>query len=207
MGCEKCADQDADEATKRFQILVSLMLSSQTKDAITFAACQKLKTHGFTPEKLSSIDLADMEKLLVPVGFYKTKAKHIKQTSQILLNQYNGDIPDTLELLKKLPGVGPKMAHITMNVAWNKDSGIGVDVHVHRISNRLKWTSKPTTDPEKTRIELESFIPQDLWREVNLLLVGFGQMTCSQKSPKCAECLCSENCPSAFKDSPVKKKK
>lgn len=174
--------------------------------AITFAACQKLKSFGFTPKNLVDVSQDVLEKLLVPVGFYKTKAKHIKAASQILLNEYNGDIPNTLEGLIKLPGVGPKMAHICMSCAWNVVSGIGVDTHVHRIANRLGWTSKRTTDPEKTRLELESWIPVDLWREVNLMLVGFGQTICLPKSPKCSECSCSKLCPSAFKESPVKKK-
>lgn len=103
---------DADEPTKRYQILVALMLSSQTKDEITYAACQRLKTVGFTSQSLASIEVSDLEKLLYPVGFYKTKAKNIKKASQIILDEYNAEIPDTLETLMKLPGVGPKMASL-----------------------------------------------------------------------------------------------
>lgn len=102
------------------------MLSAQTKDEITHAACQRLKTVEFTPQSLANIDFSELEKLLVPVGFYKTKAKHIKKASQIILDEYDGDIPNTVETLMKLPGVGPKMAHICMNSAWNIVTGIGV---------------------------------------------------------------------------------
>jgi len=182
------------------------MLSSQTKDEITFAACQRLIAFGFTSQLLASIEVSELEKLLYPVGFYKTKAKNIKKASQIILDEYNAEIPDTLETLMKLPGVGPKMAHICMNSAFNIVTGIGVDVHVHRISNRLNWVSKPTKDPEQTRNELESWLPRDLWSEVNLMLVGFGQTVCLPKSPNCSSCLNKDLCPSAFKESPKMKK-
>lgn len=174
----------------------------------TFAACQRLKTIGFNAKSIAAAELSKLEQLLHPVGFYKTKAKHIKNSSLILVNDFDSDIPDTLEGLKRLPGVGPKMAHIAMKSAWKQITGIGVDVHVHRIANRLGWVSKPTTDPEKTRVELESWLPFELWPAVNLMLVGFGQTVCSAKSPKCSDCLVNKLCPSAFKnESPNKKKK
>lgn len=112
MGCERVTNITAPENIKRFQILVGLMLSSQTKDGVTYAACQKLHNFGFTPENLVKADQTELENLLIPVGFYRNKAKFIKNTSQILIDQYNSDIPGTVEGLIKLPGVGPKMAHI-----------------------------------------------------------------------------------------------
>ena len=173
---------------------------------ITFAACQRLKTIGFNPKSISNADLPQLEALIKPVGFYKTKAKNVKNASLILVNDFDSDIPDTVDKLISLPGVGPKMAHICMKSAWNVTSGIGVDVHVHRISNRLKWVEKETNDPEKTRLALESWLPFEHWAEVNLALVGFGQTVCSAKSPKCSECLNNKLCPSAFKfESPKKK--
>lgn len=205
MGCAKCADDEGTERDKRFQVLVSLMLSAQTKDEVTFKACRKLKTIGFNPETLAKTSEEALQKLLIPVGFYKNKAKYIKKTSQILLDEYDGDIPETVEGLMKLPGVGPKMAHICMSSAWNKVTGIGVDVHVHRISNRLKWVQPPTTDPEKTRVQLETWLPRDLWSEVNHLLVGFGQTICTPVNPHCSDCLNKDICPSAFQKSPPKK--
>lgn len=91
-----------------------------------------------------------------------------------------------------------------MNSAWHQNTGIGVDIHVHRISNRLNWVSQPTKEPEKTRAELENWLPRELWQEVNLMLVGFGQTICTPLRPKCGECLNQNLCPSAFKESPKK---
>ncbi|KAG4065011.1 hypothetical protein HA402_004134 [Bradysia odoriphaga] len=195
MGCHKCHDDTADEKTQRYHILIALMLSSQTKDQTNFAAMQRLRDHGLTPEHIVASDVSVLEKLINPVSFYKTKAKNIQKASQILIDEYSSDIPNTLDGLLKLPGVGPKMAHICMNTAWNIVTGIGVDVHVHRISNRLKWVPKPTKEPEKTRVELENWLPFEYWTEVNCQLVGFGQTICTPTNPKCSECLNTE-CPS-----------
>lgn len=121
----------------------------------------------------------------------------MKKTAAILKSDYDSDIPDSVEGLCKLPGVGPKMAHICMNIAWKQQSGIGVDTHVHRISNRLGWTLKPggTKNPEETRLALEKWLPQDKWTEINWLLVGFGQQVCLPQRPKCTECLNKHMCP------------
>lgn len=105
----------------------------------------------------------------------------------------------------ELPGVGPKMAHICMQIAWGEVSGIGVDTHVHRICNRLKWVRKPTKTPEETRKGLEDWLPKPLWREVNHLLVGFGQETCLPRFPKCLECLNKDICPYTSKSGKTKK--
>ncbi|XP_055716136.1 endonuclease III-like protein 1 [Phlebotomus papatasi] len=207
MGCSKCCDDEADEKTKRFWALVSLMLSSQTKDQVTFDAMSRLKKEGLLPENLIKWETKKLEELLVPVSFYRNKAKFLKQTSQILVDKYNSDIPNTVNELMKLPGVGPKMAHICMNVAWGVVSGIGVDTHVHRITNRLKWTRKPTKDPEKTRIALEEWLPFELWDEINLILVGFGQTICTPVSPKCDACANNAICPSANVKKPKSKGK
>lgn len=119
------------------------------------------------------------------------------KTCDILRSQYNGDIPKTIPDLIKLPGVGPKMAHICMNAAWGEVTGIGVDTHVHRISNRLGWVPKPTKEPEKTRVELEKWMPYEHWDEINVILVGFGQTTCTPINPKCGNCLLTKLCPSS----------
>lgn len=108
------------------------MLSSQTKDAVTYEAMSRLKRHGLTPETMVGTSTSELEQLLYPVGFYKTKAKHIQKTSQILIDQFQSDIPNDIKGLISLPGVGPKMAHICMRVAWNIVTGIGVDVHVSK---------------------------------------------------------------------------
>ncbi|BES97751.1 endonuclease [Nesidiocoris tenuis] len=206
MGCDMCHDKEESPAIQRYQILVSLMLSSQTKDQVTFAAMGRLRGHGLTPENMIATDESVLQELIKPVGFYKRKAIYIKKASQILLDSFGGDIPESVEELCKLPGVGPKMAHICMNSAWNVVSGIGVDTHVHRISQRLGWLPPDVIrkrkklenlTPEDTRIALESWLPRDLWSEVNHLLVGFGQTICKPVGPMCSECLNCSICPAS----------
>ncbi|XP_071444783.1 endonuclease III-like protein 1 [Hetaerina americana] len=200
MGCDQCSDREVTPEVRRYQILLSLMLSSQTKDTVTYPAMQRLKSHGLTIENILKTEDEVLGKLIYPVGFWKTKVKNIKKTTQILKDKYFGDIPATVEDLCSLPGVGPKMAHLCMNSAWGKVTGIGVDTHVHRISNRLHWVGKKgTKTPEKTRVSLEAWLPHSLWEEVNHLLVGFGQTICKPVNPLCNSCLNKSICPSANK--------
>ncbi|CAH2037024.1 unnamed protein product, partial [Iphiclides podalirius] len=154
---------DAPPQVVRYEILIFLMLSSQTKDHVNFSAMEKLKERGLNVENILTISDEELGKLIYPVAFWKRKVKYIKKTTQTLKDQYNSDIPDSVEKLCKLTGVGPKMAHICMKLAWNKVTGIGVDTHVHRISNRIGWVKKATATPEKTRKALESWLPFDLW--------------------------------------------
>lgn len=114
-----------------------------------------------------------------------------------MLAQYGGDIPKTIDGLCKLPGVGPKMAHICMQVAWGEVPGITVDTHVHRISNRIGWVQKPTKTAEQTRVQLESWLPKEEWTDINYILVGFGQEICTSLRPKCDGCLNRNICPYA----------
>lgn len=195
MGCHKCADPNASDAVFRYQCLLALMLSSQTKDQVTHAAMKRLISYGCTPSIITATSNDIIIKLIHPVGFANKKADYIKKTSVILLDKYNGDIPKTIDELCNLPGVGPKMAHICMQIAWGEISGIGVDTHVHRISNRLNWVKKPTKTPEDTRRELEDWLPKNLWNDINHLLVGFGQEICLPRFPKCTECLNKNICP------------
>ncbi|XP_053132091.1 endonuclease III-like protein 1 isoform X2 [Hemicordylus capensis] len=199
MGGAKCFDHEAPPEVIRFQILLSLMLSSQTKDQVTSAAMTRLREHGLTVDNVLQTDDATLGRLIYPVGFWKNKVKYIKQTAAILKRDYAGDIPQTVAELLKLPGVGPKMAHLAMDLAWQAVSGIGVDTHVHRISNRLKWVKKETKFPEATRQALEKWLPRDLWSEINWLLVGFGQQICLPVRPRCGACLNKDICPASGK--------
>ncbi|XP_041839533.1 endonuclease III-like protein 1 [Melanotaenia boesemani] len=207
MGAEKCYDTEAPAHVRRFQVLVSLMLSSQTKDQVTATAMQKLRAHGCTVENILATDDEKLGKLIYPVGFWRNKVKYLKLTSAMLQKEYGGDIPNTVEGLVRLPGVGPKMAHLAMDIAWDQVSGIGVDTHVHRISNRLGWLRKPSKNPEETRKALEEWLPRELWSEINWLLVGFGQQVCLPVNPLCSACLNQYSCPSAHKNSPAKRPK
>ncbi|XP_062820368.1 endonuclease III-like protein 1 isoform X1 [Anolis carolinensis] len=199
MGAGKCYDADALPEVMRYQVLLSLMLSSQTKDQVTSAAMMRLREHGLTVDNVLKTDDAVLGQLIYPVGFWKRKVKYIKDTTAILKRDYDSDIPKTVEELVKLPGVGPKMAHLVMDIAWQDVSGIGVDTHVHRICNRLKWTKKETKLPEETRQALEEWLPRELWSEINWLLVGFGQQTCLPVGPRCSQCLNKEICPASRK--------
>ncbi|NXO48152.1 NTH protein, partial [Aramus guarauna] len=197
MGVQKCYDSSAPPQVMRYQVLLSLMLSSQTKDQVTSAAMLRLRQHGLTVDSILQMDDATLGQIIYPVGFWRNKVKYIKQTTAILKQKYGGDIPRTVEELVQLPGVGPKMAHLAMNIAWDNVSGIAVDTHVHRITNRLKWVKKETRYPEETRVALEDWLPRDLWSEINWLFVGFGQQTCLPVNPRCNECLNQDICPAA----------
>lgn len=202
MGCSELAERDNPKVF-RYQTLIGLMLSSQTKDPITAEAMDNLKKHGLTVSNILNTEEAVIDKLISKVGFHQRKANYIKKTTQILRDKYKDDIPSTAEELMELPGIGPKMAMLCMQEAWKNCVGIGVDVHVHRISNRLKWVKK-TKNPEETRMGLESWLPKDRWSKINKLLVGFGQTICFPRNPNCKECLANDLCPSAFKESKKK---
>ncbi|XP_059271641.1 endonuclease III-like protein 1 isoform X1 [Mustela nigripes] len=222
LGAEHCYDPSAPPKVRRYQVLLSLMLSSQTKDQVTAGAMERLRARGLTVDSILQTDDSTLGALIYPVGFWRSKVKFIKQTSAILQQRYGGDIPSSVAELVALPGVGPKMAHLAMAVAWGAVSGIGfgagklglqawvwpprpvmsqspaaVDTHVHRIANRLGWTKTATKSPEKTRAALEAWLPRELWSEINGLLVGFGQQTCLPVRPRCHTCLNRSLCPAA----------
>jgi endonuclease-3 len=200
MGCDVLGTRPADnlppdellrqEKIFRYQSLLALMLSSQTKDGVVAAAMGRLKEHGCTVNRINETSQEKIAELIYPVSFYKRKSEYIKKVTKICKEQYDGDIPPDVESLQKLPGVGPKMAYLCMSTAWNMEVGIGVDTHVHRISNRLGWIE--THKPEQTRIALEKFLPKENWHHVNQLLVGFGQTICTPTYPKCEKCLLSK---------------
>ena len=193
VGAESLSDNSQDPKVYRFGVLVSVMLSSQTKDEQTAAAFNRLADFGLTVEKMIATPAEDIVKLIHGVSFHNRKAQYIKKTALILKEKYDGDIPNTLEALCALPGVGPKMALIALDVAFGVVMGIPVDTHVHRISNRLGWAKGET--PEQTRADIESWIPQEIWHEINVLLVGFGQTLCKAVNPKCSECKIRSICP------------
>ncbi|KAF5207496.1 Endonuclease iii-like protein [Thalictrum thalictroides] len=190
---------------RRFATLVGSLLSSQTKEEVTHNAVQRLLENGLLSAEAmdqQEVDEETIQKLIYPVGFYKRKASNLKKVARICLKQYGGDIPSTLEELLLLPGVGPKMAHLVMQLGWNKVEGICVDTHVHRICNRLKWVD--SSSPEGTRVGLELWLPKEEWFAINILLVGFGRNVCTPLRPRCEICRVNHLCPSAFKETPTK---
>ncbi|XP_042478724.1 endonuclease III homolog 1, chloroplastic isoform X2 [Macadamia integrifolia] len=212
MGCEK-AGSTLPPKERRFAVLVSSLLSSQTKDGVTHV--QRLLQNGLlTADAIEDADEATIKDLIYPVGFYTRKASNLKKIANICRMKYEGDIPSSLEDLLSLPGIGPKMAHLVMNVGWNNVQGICVDTHVHRICNRLGWVSRPgtkqkTSTPEGTRESLQMWLPKEEWVAINPLLVGFGQTVCTPLKPRCGMCGINTLCPSAFKEmtSPKSKKR
>lgn len=190
MGCDRLA-KSTNPKDQRFQKLVALMLSPQTKDTITSAAFNKLndhfKTDGLTVKNILLEPVESIQELIKPVGFYRRKAVFLKKAASILQEEHDGDVPDSVEALTKLPGVGPKIAYLALQVAHDRVDGIGVDTHVHRICNRLEWVK--SKDAEETRIALQQWLPKEFWTEINPLLVGFGQTVCLPVRPKCADCL------------------
>ena len=140
----------------------------------------------------------ELQDLIYNVSFFRRKADYLKRTARILTDEHNGDVPGDLDAVLALPGVGPKMAYLFLQVAYNKTEGIGVDTHVHRISRRLGWTdAAKCKTPEHTRKALQAWLPKEYWRPINALLVGFGQTVCTPTSPKCNGCAVREYCPFA----------
>jgi endonuclease-3 len=199
MGCERLAETSVSPRDQRFQTLVALMLSSQTKDTVNAVAMRRLQTElpahaphaspGLNLENILAVSPARLNELIRAVGFHNNKTKYLQQAAAICRDVHGGDIPDTIEGLVSLPGVGPKMAHLCLSAAWGRTEGIGVDVHVHRITNLWGWHGKGgSKNPEDTRARLESWLPRDKWYEINTLLVGFGQTVCLPVGRRCGEC-------------------
>jgi endonuclease-3 len=179
-GAEALPEKHLGDVVFRFQVLIALMLSSQTKDAVVGEAMRALQKHGLTVENIAATDVETLDKIIQKVGFHNNKSKYIKKTVDILIEKYNGDIPRTAqEMIDDLPGVGPKMAFIVESICYGSGTGIGVDTHMHRIFNDIKWVK--SNSPEKTREQLEGWLPRDKWDEVNALWVGFGQESQQQK--------------------------
>lgn len=195
MGASKVGDKK-DEKIYRFQTLIGLMLSAQTKDEKTSEAVENLKKGlegGLTPASLSKANQETVENLIKKVSFYKKKAERIIEAARICQKDYDNDIPRTMKELTAIKGVGVKMATLCMAHAWNDQVGIGVDVHVDRIANRLKWVK--TKHPDQTEIELQKVFPKELWAPLNDAIVGFGQTICSAVKPKCELCPITDSCP------------
>ena len=175
-----------------FKILISTLLSLRTQDATTEAASHRLFKAAQTPQDLLKLSQKEIEKLIYPVGFYHTKAKTLPGVCRILIEKHGGRVPETMEELLALPGVGRKTANLVITVG-HKKPGICVDTHVHRISNR--WGLVKTKTPNETEMVLRKKLPKRYWMEYNDLLVCFGQNLCHPVSPYCSRCKISQYCP------------
>ena len=182
----------AERAIDRpFETLVSTILSLRTKDAVTEVAARRLLARASTPEALAALSIEEIEQLIFPVGFYHTKAKHLKETCRNLIQEYAGRVPRSLEEMLKLPGVGRKTANLVLTVGFG-DYGICVDTHVHRISNL--WGFVSTKTPEETEFALRRKLPRRHWKTFNDILVTFGQNLCVPVSPWCSKCPVAQYC-------------
>ena len=169
-----------------YTTLISCILSLRTKDDVTAKAAIKLLTKYSTPEQMITAYEEEIAALIFPVGFYKTKAKRIKEMSKTILKDYNGRVPDTLEGLLTLNGVGRKTANIVMVYGHKHHGYLPIDTHCHRIPNRLGWIKTDT--PDYTEIALKKILPCKYWDDFNHLFVRFGQIICVPISPFCSKC-------------------
>ncbi|HIE31171.1 MAG TPA: endonuclease III [Methanosarcinales archaeon] len=174
-----------------FLVLISCLLSLRTKDEVTSAASERLFSLAKTPEEMLRLSTADIEDAIYPVGFYRRKSVQIQDISKCLVEQYGSEVPDKIDELLKLKGVGRKTANIVVTLGFGKP-GIAVDTHVHRISNRFGLVATKT--PDQTEFELRRILPVAYWRDFNDLLVVHGQNVCKPVSPRCSECLISRWC-------------
>jgi endonuclease III len=175
-----------------FKILIGTLLSARTQDATTHAASTRLFRAAGTPERVAALPVKRIERLIYPVSFYRNKARYVKATSREIVAHHGGRVPDTLEGLVSLPGVGRKTANLVMILAFAGKKNICVDTHVHRISNRLGWVR--TDDPLATEMALYTATAPRWWPLINLYLVTWGQYVCRPLSPRCEACAIAVDC-------------
>ena len=175
----------ADISTDPFRVLISCMLSTRTQDGTTLEASKRLFLIADTPEKMVRLKVNELEEIIYPVGFYRNKARYILSACKEMIEKYESQVPDEIETLLKLPGVGRKTANLVVTKGYGKP-GICVDTHVHRIFNRLGYVN--TRNPGQTELHLRKKLPREFWIEVNDLLVSLGQNICRPLSPKCSKC-------------------
>jgi endonuclease III len=194
-GMDALAVEKISETTREdpFQVLIATLLSAQTKDAVTHAASTRLFAVAHTPEALVKLSERRIEKLIYPVSFYRTKAVHVRACCRKLLDEYGGQVPDTMQGLLTLPGVGRKTANLVLILSHASRDNICVDTHVHRIANRLGWVR--TRTPDDTEQALYRVVPNRYWAEVNLRLVTWGQNVCRPIYPRCGACVIAAGCP------------
>ena len=175
-----------------FSVLISTVISLRTKDDVTLHASERLLSRAQTARDMLDLSTDGIAELIFPAGFYRRKAEQIRQISQTLVDEYDGEVPADADLLMELPGVGIKTANLTLNLGFGIDA-ICVDCHVHQISNRLGWIDTKT--PEESEKVLQTVMPRRFWIPLNELLVSYGQEVCTSVSPRCS--LCPENsvCP------------
>lgn len=187
---EKISESQQDDP---FQILIATLLSARTQDATTHAASTRLFRRARSARSMAKLPVEEIRELIHPVSFYRTKADHVQATAEIVARKYRGRVPETLEELVTLPGVGRKTATLVMILAFQSRRHICVDTHVHRIANRLGWVRTDT--PERTEQALYESVDARWWPFINLYLVTWGQNICRPVYPRCGRCAIAALCP------------
>ena len=182
----------AEKHDDPFRVLIATIISLRTKDAVTLSSSETLFARAKTPYEMLELTEEEIQELIYPAGFYKTKAKTIRSISQQLIDEYGGVVPNNQEELMKLPGVGIKTANLTLNLGFGIEA-ICVDCHVHQIANRLGWIATKT--PEESEKALMEVMPKRFWIPLNELLVRYGQVICTSVSPFCSKCPEEATCP------------
>ena len=180
-----------------FRLTIAVLLSAQTTDAAVNKVTPVLWERYPTIEDLAAADVADVSEIIRSIGFFRTKAANCVKCAQMVLSDFGGEVPHTMEELQKLPGVGRKTANIVMNAGFGQVEGIAVDTHVFRIAHKLKLSN--AKDPSATEQDLLKVIPRELWGPVNHQWILFGRGICSAKKPKCGECFLTDLCPNCGK--------
>ena len=178
--------------TTPFEMLVAVILSAQCTDERVNKTTPSIFSKYSTPEDFVKMPLETLEELIHPCGFYKNKAKNIKLTAQKIVDEFGGDVPDTMDELLSLPGVGRKTANVVMLEAFNKPQGIAVDTHCKRLANRIGFSDEET--PEKIEQDLLRLFPYEYLKYINHVLIYHGRAICTARSPKCKECPIKEFC-------------
>jgi len=175
-----------------FRILIGCVISLRTKDEVSYPATERLFHRAATPRRMLGLPRATIARLIYPAGFYNRKAEQIREISRRLIDSHGGRVPDSLDELLELPGVGRKTANLVITLGFDKP-GICVDTHVHRITNRLGWVS--TDHPDRTESVLREVLPGRYWIPINETLVRHGQQICTPLSPICSRCPVEADCP------------
>lgn len=185
--------------TDPFTLTIAVVLSAQCTDAAVNRVTPVLFERFGTPAALAAARIASVEEIIHPLGFYRAKAKNIVAAAQVLVADFGGEVPNDIDLLQKLPGVGRKTANVVMCQAFKNPQGIAVDTHVFRIAHKLGFATRNDATPEKVEAKLLKIYPQHDWLFINHQWVHFGREFCRARNPRCAECIVADLCPSRGK--------
>ena len=195
-----CQAECALNYTSPFTLTIAVLLSAQTTDAGVNKVTPILFDRYGTPEAMAQADVEDVMNIIHSIGFYRNKAKNCIATAQMIMSDFGGEVPHTMEELQRLPGVGRKTANIVLNEAFGIVEGIAVDTHVFRIAHILKFAGPSADTPAKTEEVLLKLYPQKYWKPINHQWVLFGREFCIARRPRCTQCFISDLCPNAPKE-------